>query len=276
LKLNRDEQKALVAKHIRDLARSDRQRVMALVAYAAPGSMIQSLHEQLRDYLDLEVADVAEINWRPLQFPLLRDNLLVDLEAELKLQLHADATERLPHLLRRHASRVMGAGKRGILWLNWGIFGRGDGQQSLLTRSQLSAWMRFASETLGSQCPDDLRLVSYAAIELEQEKHHDLAEHLSRQRWEPWGRRPAFWPSVLPPLGEVSPDHLFDFFVHGYSRCDAGIQEEITGRLVEKTGGEFDEITRLMQAAEDGSWYDLLAQLRREQGVDLQPEDDEF
>ena len=59
LLLDRDEQKAQVGKHLKELIRSDKRRVMALVACAAPGNLLGSLHEQLRHYLELEVADLA-------------------------------------------------------------------------------------------------------------------------------------------------------------------------------------------------------------------------
>ena len=274
LRLDRSEQKALVARHLRELCSSDARRVLALVAYAEPGNLLHALHEQLQYDLDLASVDFAEINWRHLEFPSLREQLAADLEAELRLQLQADPAEPLPHLLRRHAPPGVGAGKRAVVWLNWGVFGR-QAQQAPLTPTELYAWLRFTSDVLGNQCPADLRLVSYAALELDSGQHQRLKDLLSAQRREPWGRRPAFRLLDLPPLGNVSEDHLFDFFVDGNSRCDAGIQDEMSQRLMVKTGGRFEAIAALMhEAEENGSWYDLLAQLRREQGVDgSQPED---
>ncbi len=93
LKLDRDDQKAQVGKHLKELARSDNRRIMALVAYAASGNLLDTLPQQLQDYLDLDLADLAEINWKRLHFPDLRDKLQQDLVAELKLQLQADPEE---------------------------------------------------------------------------------------------------------------------------------------------------------------------------------------
>jgi hypothetical protein len=274
LRLDRDEQKALVAKHLRELCSSDARRVLALVSYAEPGNRLDALHEQLQYYLDLASVDFAEINWWHLEFPLSREQLLTDLEAELRLQLQADAAEPLSHLLRRHAPPGIGTGKRAVVWLNWGVFGR-DAIQKLLKPTELSAWLRFTSDILSSQCPADLRLVSYAALEMDSGQHQRLKDLLSRQRQEPWGRRPAFRLTELPPLGNVSQDHLFDFFVDGNSRCDASIQDEMSQRLMAKTGGRFEAIAALMhEAEENGSWYDLLGQLRREQGVDVSQSED--
>ena len=277
LVLDRDEQKALVGKHLKELARSDSRRIMALVAYAAPKNRLDALPEQLQHYLDLELADLAEINWKRLQFPNLRDKLQQDLVAELKLQLQADPEEPVGHLLRRHAPRVVGSGKRAVLWLNWGIFGQGDNQQRPLTSSQLEEWLRFCGDFLGSNCPTDLRIICYAAIELAETKHQRLAETLRQCGWQPWCRRPEFRLSVLPPLGKVSESHLYDFLVDGQSHCDPGIQAEVTQRLIGKTGGDFEPLVALIEEAEEGgSWYALLSRLQREQGVTPAADDEPF
>ena len=272
LRLDRDKQKALVRKHVAELARSDSRRVMALVAYAEPGNAIAALHEQLRDYLDLELIDLAEINWRHLEFPDARAEVRRDLEHELDLQLGADSNELLAHLLRRHAPTVVGTGKRAIVWLDWGVFGAGH--QPPLSARQLGDWLRFSSEYLGTRCPDDLRLVSYLAIETESAKHKRLARALQEERRQPWNRRQEFRLSVLPSLGQVPEDELLDFLEDpGNSSCDPAIQAEIAERVIADTGGDFEPTIALMEEAEKGSWYDLLARLRREQGAEP-PDDD--
>ena len=281
LVLDRDEQKALVSKHLKELARSDSRRIMALVAYAAPGNLLDALPEQLQHYLDLDLVDLAEINWKRLQFPELlpelRDKLQQDLVAELKLQLQADPEEPVAHLLRRHAPRVVGSGKRAILWLSWGIFGQGGAQQKPLDRSQLEEWLRCCGDFLSRNCPTDLRVVCYAAIETTETKHQRLAEILRQYGWQPWCRRPEFRLTVLPPLGKVSESHLYDFLVDGQSHCDPGIQAEVAQRLIGKTGGDFEPLVRLIEEAEQGgSWYALLTRLQREQGVAPAADDEPF
>ncbi len=273
LRLDRDKQKALVRKHLAELARSDTRRVMALVAYAAPGNSIAALSEQLRDYLEIEAADLAEINWRRLQLPDVRADLPRDLEYELDLQLKADPKEAVPHLLRRHAPTVTGSGRRAIIWLDWGA--TGEDRQPPLSARQLGEWLRFSSEYLGTRCPDDLRLVSYLAIESKDSKHKKLARALQAERRQPWNRRREFRISVLPPLGEVPEDELLDFLEDpDNSSCDPAIQPEVAERIIAATGGDFDATIARMEEAEKGSWYDLLSHLRREQG-DGPPDDDE-
>ncbi|MDS4030520.1 MAG: hypothetical protein RKO66_10655 [Candidatus Contendobacter sp.] len=276
LKLDRDEQKALVGKHLKELARSDSRRIMALVAYAAPGNLLDALPEQLQAYLDLEMADLAELNWKRLRFPDLRDKLQQDLEHELKLQLRADAGESVGQLLRRHAPRVIGSGKRAMLWLHWGTFGQGDNRQKSLTSKQLEEWLRLCSDFLSHNCPTDLRVVCSAAIETAEQNHPRLAKTLQECGWQPWCRRPEFRLSVLPPLGKVEESHLYDFLVDGQSHCDPGIQAEVARRLIGKTGGDFEPLVALIEEAEQGgSWYALLTRLQREQGAALAAADDE-
>ncbi len=277
LVLDRDEQKAQVGKHLKELVRSDKRRVMALVAYAAPGNLLGSLHEQLRHYLELEVADVAEINWPPLQFPENRQNLQSNLEYELGLQLAPDDYEPvIKFVLRRHAPRVTGTGKKAVLWLNWGIFGDGANHQMALKPSELETWLRFSSSFLCSHCPDDLRIVSYVAIEAKSDKLERLAQILQQYGWQNWCRHPAFRLSALPPLDNVAESHLYDYLVDGNTGCDPDIQSEVAERLIAAKGGDFEHTIDLIREAENGSWRNLLSKLRREQSVTLPTDDERF
>ncbi len=276
LTLNRDEQKALVAKHLREFVRSDTGRVMALVAYAAPGNLLGSLPEQLQYYLDREAADYAESNWRRLQFPVARQDLFRDLENELKLQLQSDGSEAVRHLLRRHAPNVKGLAKRAVLWLNWGLFGAGADAQPPFTLAQMGEWLRFSSEFLTAHCPDDLRIVSFLAIELDADKHQKLADDLGRQIWQPWCANPLFRLDSLPPLGSVTERDAFMYLLDKRSGCDPSLRQEIGQRLIARTGGEFAQVVALIEEAQNGSWYDLLARLRREQGASPPPDDNDM
>lgn len=273
LRLDRDHQKSLVRKHLEELVRSGTRRVMALVPYAAPGNSIPSLWEQLRHDLELSLSHLAEMQWVHLQFPVGRSNLRHDLEEELKLQLESKPNELVPYLLRRHAPKAVGPGKKPVLFLDWGAFGSGSGLQSRLEDQHLEAWLRFSSEFLGAQCPDDLRIVSYAALEIPAARHEAFSRQLQEQRRQPWCRNPLFRLSELPPLGKVAESDLLDFLEEpANSSCDAGIQQEVAEKIIARTGGAFEETVALLQEAESGSWYDLLAQLRKDEGVTARSE----
>jgi hypothetical protein len=267
LRLDRDHQKALVRKHLEELVGSGSRRVMALVPYAAPGNSIPTLWDGLRHDLELSLSHLAEIAWVRVQFPEGRSNLRTDLEEELKLQLGAQPNEPVPYLLRRHAPRAVPPGRKPMLWLDWGTFGNAPGLQAELKVEHLEAWLRFSSEFLGTQCPADLRIVSYAALEVPDSAYEKTAAQLQEQRRQPWCRTPTFRLSELPPLGQVAEADLLNFLEDpANSSCDPGIQGEIAERIIASTNGAFEETVALLQDAESGSWYDLLTQLRRERG----------
>ena len=276
LKLNRRHQKALVSQDVLDLINSDSRRVMGLVAYGSASNMVESLQEQLQSHIESNWLQQAEINWHKLTFPAKRgDNLLRDFEDEFTVQLDQGPNEAISHLLRRHAPRVSGAGNRGTLWFDWGVFGPKADQQPSLHPSELEAWLRFSSEYLASHCPADLRIVSYLAIELDENRQKRLTQALDGFFGHAWCRRPSFRLSVLPPLGNIAERDLFDFLdERANSSCPANIQDEVARLLFAETGGEFETAVGLIEQAEAGSWYDLHAQLKGTQGL-TPPEDDE-
>lgn len=279
LALDRDHQKALVRKHLDELVQSDTRRVLALLGYAAAGHQIERLGEQLQYYLE-SAAVAHEIRWIDLRFPTDRspDRLRRNLEEELKLQLEADPNEPVPHLLRRHAPKAVRPERRRTLWLRWGTFGPRPDHQAPLIAAQLGDWLRFSSEFLGTHCPPDLRVVSFAALESAEENHPRLKETLQKLRREqPWCRSPAFRLTDLPPLGKVAEEDLLVFLEDpGNSSCDPGIQAEVAQRVVTQSGGDFEATVRLLEEAEQGSWYDLLNRLRREQGAGPAGTDEPF
>ena len=262
LRLNRDHQKSLVRKHLEELVRSGSRRVMALVPYAAPGNSIPMLWEQFRHDLDLSLSHLAEIQWLHLWLPSSRSTFRHDLEEELKLQLGAAPTEPVLYLLRRHAPQAVGPSRRPVLWLNWGAFG----DSGRLEASRLADWIGFTSGFLVANCPADLRIISYLPQEIPTAEHDEFTQQLQEQRRQ--HRSPAFRLSELPPLGKVAESDLLNFLEEPEnSSCDPDIQSEVAERIIARTSGAFEETVALLQEAEAGSWYDLLARLRGEQGA---------
>jgi hypothetical protein len=253
LRLDRDHQKSLVRKHLEELIRSGSRRVMALVPYAEPGNSISEHWSQLRHDLELSLSHLADIAWVRLEIPAGP----IHLEEELKLQLNAKPGQAVRSLLRERAPRAVGPNRKPVLWLHWV-------PAAPLSDEHLAAWLQFSSGFLVAHCPDDLRIVSYLAVETAQPE--DLTKKLQEHRRQPWCRTPAFRLSELPPLGKVGESDLLFFLEEGAnSSCDAGIVSEVSERIIAQTGGAFDATLALIQEAENGSWYDLLARLRLEQ-----------
>lgn len=270
LRLDRDHQKSLVRKHLEELVRSSTRRVMALVPFASSGNSIAQLSSQLLHYLELSLASLAEIQLISLEFPPVRANLRADLEAELMLQLGAGANETPESLLRRSGPRAVPPGRKPVLFLDWGAFGADRSLRPPLEADSMEAWLRFSSEFLATHCPAELRIVSYAAVEIPTSEHEAFTRKLQEQRRQPWCRSPLFRLSEIPPLGKVAESDLLDFLEDpANSSCDAGIQQEVSERIIARTGGAFEETVALLQEAENGSWYDLLSHLRDEPGTTL-------
>jgi hypothetical protein len=275
LRLDRREQKALVARDLRELVRGDGFRVLALVAYAAPGNAADSLAEQLEHDLELEIEPFATLKWRRLELPQQRTQLREDLAHELRLQLEAEVGEVEQHLLRRHAPKALRPGRRAVLSLDWGCCG--EGHQPPLSPPQFGEWLRFSSDFLTGRCPADLRLVSFLAVETERAQHPRLARVLAEQESEPWCQNPAFLLTVLPPLGDVAEADLRKFLRDpGNTSCDPAIQAEIARRIGQRAGGNFEHTVALLEEGQKGSWYDLLKRLQREQGGALPVDDEPF
>ena len=138
---------------------------------------------------------------------------------------------------------------------------------------QLSDWLRFSSEFLGANCPDDLRIVSFLSIELEASKHAKLAMALQKVLRQPWCDNERFDIDHLPGLGHVTEGHLRKYLRDERSGCPDHLWPEVAQLLIAATDGDFGQVVALIDLAQKGSWYDLLGKLKREQGVE-QPVDD--
>ncbi|MEM9492587.1 MAG: hypothetical protein AAGC55_25790, partial [Myxococcota bacterium] len=174
--LDRDEPKALIAKHVGELARSESQRVLAIVAHAEHGNRLADLWDQMRYYLNHQGERVFAINWKTVTFPELvsdRAQLAIDLPVFLDQDLDRQPGERIDAMLRRHAPPFVRGEARRVLWLNWGVLRRPERkgkdktktEKPLSIKAALTEWLTFVSTSLVTDCPDDVRIVAYVARE---------------------------------------------------------------------------------------------------------------
>ncbi|MCG8425136.1 MAG: hypothetical protein MJE77_45230 [Proteobacteria bacterium] len=272
LLLDRDVLKALIVKHLRELARSPRRRILAIVAHAEPGNRVADLSSQLRHELDIQGESVVAVQSRRVAFPAQRYQLDVDLLDHLQHDLKADPGEPIAHLLRRHSPHVRGEVRR-VLWLDWGTCGEGFDQPALKA-VELRAWLQFGSQFLAANCPDDLRVVAYLAIETARSKK--IAALIKDERKQPWARKPELWLEEMRP-DRVSEEHLLNY-LGNHTQCDPHLHVELAELLDEECNGDFaSTVARLEPAAASESWLALIGDLRRKLGkkAPSQPDDDE-
>ena len=261
LALDRDNQKALITRHLGELVRSPRLRVMAVIAYGSVENLLAELTEQLGYELDLTAADSAAIEWQRISLPDDRTDLEQRLGGHLSEVLGAGPDENLTQLLRRKGPRGMQPGVKGVLWLDWGTLDDSEPARAWLTSDQLEDWLRFCSNELATGCPDELHVVCFLGIELPKAKYAGLAGWFEGFRDESWSFLDRFRFLLLEPLGRVDAKHLWDYLAD----TDTGLDERSRRTLVQlirkKTGGAFAATVRLLDEGRNGSWLALLQRL---------------
>lgn len=262
LALDRDMQKALVTRHLGELVRSPRVRVMAMVAYGSRENRLCDLTEQLEYELDLTAADWAAIEWHRVGLPEDRSDLRGCLGAHIAEVLGAVSEEPLAQLLRRNGPRGLRPGLKGVVWLDWGALDDSEPARAWPDYGELSDWLAFCSEALPTQCPSELRVVCSIAIELPEEKYDGLAGWLDALREESWYLRDGFRFLGLNPLGRVDPDHLRDYLAAIETGLDELSRTDLVRLIRQKTAGAFDATVRLLDEGRSGSWIALLQRLK--------------
>lgn len=271
LLVDRDQAKAIVVKHILDLAEIRSRRVMTTVAYAKPLNRIDQLWKQLQHEIRHRCEPEVMVEHQKLQLPLSfhqpydgddsRKFFRAHLERALRAQMGGYPNESLQTILQRHAPETRGRAKR-VLWLDWGTCGEGLEQPALIGY-HLEAWVFFAAEVLTRECDNNLRVLSYLAMETSNPEGvsdllGDLLDELSSVEQFTLDRIE---------IGGVDKIHLLNY-LRDYTDCPAGVRAELAKSILRITRDEskssnFDSIvTWLDKAASGGSWYDLRDQLR--------------
>lgn len=275
LRLDRDEPRALVARHAGELLHSSRRRVEALVAFAESDNLIESFAHQAVD--ELEHSKLARVYYEVIKFPLLSKahagaradktkvperalSLKELLQAELLLQLEAEGSETLSQLLRRRYVEE-GAGPQIVL-LEFGVFGR---RQGLISPPvPLREWLLFCQDILAQACPDGLRIIAYVGIEADVSKHGDIESQMDNYRVQLTTEK--FRCSVLSVLTRVKAGHLSDY-LQNHSNCPSGYIQEASQRIFRKTAGVYAPTVTEIRKGQVGGWASLLDALRQEQNA---------
>jgi hypothetical protein len=258
--LDREEQRSRVFGYISDLARDPRRRVMAAIAYAAPGNSLERLPSQIVARVESDAGERLHIRHITLRFPeqrALRD-LAASLTHGLKLQLRHEATAPLEHVLRAHAPRPTGDAVP-ILWLDWGVFGQPPLRQPMLSPEQVIEWLKFVRNQIASVCPDELRVIGTVALEVDPSQISRLGSRLSAFEADPGFRNAKFRFRAIPPLREVELSDILDYLDH--VDCPTDLTHELAVLIHRATKGHYEETVSLLKKGPP-AWYPLRDELR--------------
>lgn len=257
LRVDRDAPRALVDKHVRELVR--RGGVEAIMAFAAPGNLVERFSGQALDYIEHQQHRVARLRRQILTFPAEYDVLQKRLLDQLRSQLGAAPGETTEHLLARSAPKAGRLPGRPVLWLEWNCFDPSRGGKRL-TITEVVEWLRFSSQ-LEQHCPVDLCVVSYLGVEVESDKYENIGNRVEEESIDLESER--FRATLLPPLAAIKLIDLVRFLTDpDNTTCPPGLAREAARLIYRRTGGEYEATVRLIDRGKQITWSKLLDEMR--------------
>jgi hypothetical protein len=258
--LDREEQRARVFGYISELARSPTRRVMAAVAYSAPGNHLDRLPAQILMRVESEAGERLHMKHIPLRFPEPRslEELGVNLEHSLKILLRQDPSAGIEHVLRACAPSLRG-GATPMVWLDWGVFGKAPRRQPFLSGKELRSWLGFIRDRIAPACPDEMRVVATVGLEADEGLLSELRQKIPPLESDPQFRNARFRFREIPPLKDVVASEILDYLEH--AGCPEGIAYELADLVFKARGGRYEDTVELLQRGQ-ASWYALRDELR--------------
>ena len=255
LLLDRAVQRKMGLGAISELVRANERRLWCVLAYGTEGNLAELFAEQLYEYLRRNAKEVAQVHRIPMRLPDVASFDADKLAFEVRRYLGLSDRESFGAALEQRKPRGPGRAKP-VLLLDWGV--RGTTEQNRLSTNGLEAWLTFCSKQLSAQCPKDLRLVSCLTLQIAKENHKTLEKKMEELRAESRFRDRAFRLELLPPLDQVSASDLADFLDGtDNSSCPDDLIPIMPDLIVAATDGQFEKTVKLVEQAEQTSWYTL-------------------
>jgi hypothetical protein len=252
---DRERQRSIAYSHVTNLVRHERQRVEALLAYAAPGNALERVFRQIIDYIEREAGDRIHIHRLGVPLP---DASGADLTPEhfalgLKAHLGVDPRDAIGKALTARAPLPKGNAGR-VLWLDWGVVrGRGAGEDEVFR------WLEFARDSLATTAFHGFRVVASMAIEAEGDDLKTLMEDLPTFRGEEEFWTDRFRCAAVDPLNEASKADVLAFLEA--NGCDPGDVRSLGDAIFQATLGKYDKTQELLREGLRLGWRVLLNQI---------------
>jgi hypothetical protein len=183
------------------------------------------------------------------------DPVQASFEEALTTALQVPLGVRLGEHLSAEARRLRGSrpDARCVFWIDWGTV-RLQGEP---LEAWLGAWLDVARHALVPACPEDLRVVSFVAVDAPPDQHGRLKNFVEYDPPE------GVLQQSLKPLDLVSEEDLRRFlYVPAHSNCPEDLVPAVTRALHRRTGGDFGLLCQEVQAALRDGWDGLGAEGR--------------
>jgi hypothetical protein len=276
LLLDRNAQRTRGHGVVSELVRSNERRLSCVLAYGTEGNLAELFAEQLYEYLRQNAKEVAQVHRIPMRLPDAASFDADKLAFEVRRYFGLSDRESFGTALDQRKPRGPGRAKP-VLLLDWGV--RGTTEQNRLSTAGLESWLTFCSQQLSAQCPKDLRLVSCLTLQIAQESHETLKKRMEELRNKAPFRDRSFRLQLLPPLDQVSASDLADFLDGtDNSSCPDDLIPIMPDLIVAATDGQFEKTVKLVEQAEQTSWYALHDELvaQSDQSEASEAEEDEL
>lgn len=268
--LDRDDQRARMAKHALDLAKHPTQRLEAAIAYGAPGDSSEHISEQLRDYIEQREGQRLHVKPLDTPYPPLAPADTVPFARALRLCCSCDARTDLADLLSE-AAPLPSADAAPIVWLDWDVL-----KDRALYTPLVKRWLEFLRDELAPACARarrDIRVIAFLAIEA---SDRETCEKLGKvlREIEDAGKFSTLEMgfTCLPMLDTVRSSDIRKFLATHIQ--DRTLVEDLVQALFAKTGGRYEETLSLLERGLAGEWRVLLRELQRDHGPPSQRSED--
>ena len=263
MRVDRDQQRALVVKNIRELAHDRMRRVEAVLAYGGGDDDLPGFGEMLVDYLILETAqEQLQILSTRLEIPATREDFEARLLKIVRDAIDATHQDTLGSALARYAEQRRGPGIRSVLvCFDWKAVGVGTSSRSL-SRGELAAWVRFSTVTIASHFDAgvDLRVLSILSIATERNKYALVEQVVRELAADTSLRDPRARFVYLPVLAPLDYHHIVDFIRNPeHSGCPANLVTQAASAILAQAGTSFDAVVALIEKTDmERSWPSLI------------------
>lgn len=204
----------------------------------------------------------------PLYLPNNRDNLIHDLDGHLRKALpEVDADYIIPLKqvfdnaippAAREEARAQG--RKPVIWLNWGTFGKARGLSDPLTLKQIGNWLEYTKNQLLNHCPNGAVIVNILAIETANDKNCDRLNEDLRKLYKETTGAIDFRFQEPARLEKIDASHVKILFSENPTIRPSGSDDyvnRVAHAVEQKSKGNFDQAVLLLQRGVDRGWDHL-------------------